>query len=132
MLEVNLFIFGLYLKLSQKSLIKEGNNLNIAKVLHKEEMEEVTCKQVEVIRVSLEESSTHMVQRTRENRLKVNIVAETTLKRECLARGKTCIICNKKGHFTNVCSSNKQENKKQRSNKAIVAQKQEYPHSNTK
>ena len=27
------------------------------------------------------------------------------------ARGKTCIICNKKGHFANVCRSKKQEKK---------------------
>ena len=46
---VDLFIFGLNLKSTQKSLLKEGNNLSIAEALHVAETKEATLKQVEAI-----------------------------------------------------------------------------------
>ena len=60
-LVVDLFIFGIHSKSAQKSLIKEGSDLTVAKALRIAETEEATCKQVEAIRIPLEDSSTHMV-----------------------------------------------------------------------
>ena len=50
---VNLFIFGLNLKSTQKSLLKEGNNLSIAEALHVTETEKATLKQMEAIQNTL-------------------------------------------------------------------------------
>ena len=71
--------------------------------------------QVVALRVSLEESRTPAVQwksKRKKKRYNVDIVVATTLEGECSARGRTYIICNKKGHFANVCRSKKQDKKK--------------------
>ena len=107
-LVVNLFIFGIYLKSAQKSLIKEGSDLTIAKVLHIAEMEEATCKQVEVICVLFEGNSTHAVESKSKRKLtQCEYCGRDCSWGECPARWETCIICNKKRHFMNVCCSKK-------------------------
>ena len=48
-LQVDLFIFRLNLKSTQKSFLKERNNLSIAEALHVAETDEATLKQVKAM-----------------------------------------------------------------------------------
>ena len=113
MLVVDLFIFSIYFKSAQKSLIKEGSDLTIAKALRIAEMEEATCKQVEAIHISLEESSMHMAQSKSKRKLtQCGYCGRDHPRGECPARGKTCSICNEKRPFTNVCRSKMKDKKK--------------------
>lgn len=131
---VDLFIFGIYLKSAQKSLIKEGNDLTIAKALRIVETEEVTCKQVEAIRIPVEESSTHAIQaKNNKKPTQCGYCGKGHPRGECPAKGKSCMRCNKKGHFANVCRS-KTGGKKHasKSDAVTVAQRQENPHGDTK
>lgn len=59
---VNLFIFRMYLKLTQKSLLKEGKDLIIAMALHIVKVEEATKKQVEVFHIPEKMVNAHAVQ----------------------------------------------------------------------
>ena len=129
----DLFIFGIYLKSIQKSLIKKRSHLTITKALHIAEMDKATCKQVEAICVPLEEGSTYMVQsKSKRKPTQCGYCGRDHPRGECQARGKTRIICNKKRHFAKVYCSKKQDKNQTKGNKATMAQKQEDPRSNTK
>ena len=132
-LVVDLFIFGIYLKSAQKSLIKEGNDLTIAKALRIAEMEEMTCKQAEAICVLLKESRMHQYnQRARENQQNVDIVAETTLEGSAKQEGKNASYAIKKNTLQMFAIQRSKIKNNQRSNKATAPEKKEGPHSNTK
>lgn len=59
---LDLFIFEVHLRLTQKSLVKENKELTIAMALCIAETEEVTNKQVEALHIQLKKTNAHAVQ----------------------------------------------------------------------
>ena len=111
---------------AQKSLIKERSDLTIAKALLIAKTEGATCKQIETIRIPLEESSTRAIQsKSKRKPAQCGYCGRDHPRRECSARGKACNICNKKGHFANVYRSKKQDKKSKQT-------KEQQSHSGTK
>ena len=134
MLVVDLFIFGIYLKSAQKSLIKEESNLTITKELRIAEMEEATCKQVEAICILLEESSTHAVQsKPKRKPTQCGYCGrDHPLERSAQQERKHALYAIKKDTLQTFAIQRSKIKKanKQRSNKATVAQNKEYLHNN--
>lgn len=59
---MDLFIFRMYLKLTQKSLLNEGKDLTIAMALHIAKVEETTKIEVEVFHIPEKKVNAHAVQ----------------------------------------------------------------------
>ena len=74
-------------------------------------MKEATCKQVDAICVPLEDSTTHMVQ-AKSTTTQCGFCGRQHPHGECPARGKTYIICNKKGPLRTFAVQ-RSKNKKQ-------------------
>ena len=108
---VNIFIFGLNLKFTQKSLLKEGNNLSIAEALHVTETEEATLKQVEAIQntqsaLQIPEEKTqdaHAIKAGREYYNNSYFCGKGHYRDKCPAKGKSCGKCWRTGHFAVTC-----------------------------
>lgn len=108
---VDIFIFGLNNKSTQKSLLKEGYNLNIAEALHVAETEEATLKQVEAIQNThsvpqfSEEKpqDAHAIKAGKEYYNKCYFCGKSHYRGECPAKGKTCGKCRKTRHFAVAC-----------------------------
>ena len=102
---------GLNLKSTQKSLLKEGNNLSITETLHVAETEEATLKQVEVIQNTQSASQipeektqdTHAIKAGREYYNNSYFCEKGHYRGECPAKGKTCRKCQRTGHFAVAC-----------------------------
>ena len=105
------FFFGLNLKSTRKSLLKEGNNLSIAEALNVTKTEEATLKQLEAIQNTQsvpqipkkKTQDAHAIKAGREFYNNCYFCGKGHYRGKCPAKGKTCWKCQRTGNFVVAC-----------------------------